>query len=236
MIVSLDNRWRSELLFMPARNGLGKLQGLEIIVNFVGVDSAVRTPTELVLPRLSAHDTLSLFNEQLALLEACQLFFIQHQLVAWVNINPAIVDALLTNSELAASVARFPFLEFTINENYPDLNTGKENHSLVLLTEKHALVLANFGAGTTSTRAVFDGLFHRVALDKNFVHHQLTSRAFEPFMRAIVSQVKPYCRSVMIAGVDNQQTLLRVTPFHFSAMQGALWPAVNAADITSLVH
>ncbi len=49
-------------------------QGLEVIVNFVGSDSTVRAPTELVLPRLTADETLALFAEQLALLEACQLF------------------------------------------------------------------------------------------------------------------------------------------------------------------
>lgn len=236
MIVSLDNTWRSELLFNPARNGQGKLQGLEILVNFAGVDNDVRTPTELILPRLSPQEMLSLFSEQLALLEACKLFFIQHQLLAWININPVIVEALLTNAELAAEVERFPFLEFTINENFPDLNKGRENHALVQLTERYSLILANFGAGTVSTRAVFDGLFNRVALDKNFFHHQLTSRTFEPFMRAIVSQVRPYCRSVMIAGVDTEQMLKRVAPFHFSAMQGSLWPAVSASAITTLVQ
>ena len=91
MIVSLDDTYRSELLLLPARKGNGMLQGLEIIVNFVGPDSNVRTPTELVIPRLTPEEILALFNEQLALLEACQLFFIQHQLTAWINIAPSLV-------------------------------------------------------------------------------------------------------------------------------------------------
>lgn len=212
------------------------LQGLEVVVNFVGSGSNVRAPAELVLPRLTPQEALALFNEQLALLESCQLFFIQQQLIAWINISPLIVESILQDEQLAASIEKLPFLEFIINENYPGLNNGQENHSLVLLQKKHPLMLSNFGAGGASTKAIFDGLFHRVMLDKNFVHQRLSSRSFEPFMRAIVSQVEPHCQAVMIAGIDNENILSRVAPFHFSAMQGALWPAVAPALITTLVQ
>ncbi|MGP3594162.1 hypothetical protein [Vagococcus sp. WN89Y] len=236
MIVSLEDTYHTEYLFLPARKSNGMLQGLEVVINFIGRDNNVRAPAELVLPRLTEQETLMLFSEQLSLLESCKLFFIQHKLIAWINITPLVVDKLLQDEQLAAHVEKYPFLEFIINENYPGLNKGQENHSLVLLKKKHPLMLSNFGAGGASTKAIFDGLFHRVMLDKNFVHQRLTSRSFEPFMRAIVSQVAPYCEAVMIAGIDNENILARVAPFHFSAMQGALWPAVVPAHITTLVH
>jgi hypothetical protein len=40
----------------------------------------------------------------------------------------------------------------------------------------------------------------------------------------------------MIDGIDDEKTLKRVKPYQFSAMQGNLWPAVPAAQITSLVQ
>ncbi|WP_367162783.1 EAL domain-containing protein [Kosakonia cowanii] len=236
MIVSLDYSYRSELLLLPARNGNGVLQGVEIIVNFVGKDSTVRAPTELVLPRLTNAEKVTLFTEQLALIEACQLFLIQHHLTAWINISPEITEQLLTDDTLAAQVRKFPCLELAINENYPDLNSGKENKTLSLLAKQYPLVLWNFGVGAASTRAVFDGLFKRVMLDKNFIHQRLSTLAFEPFMRAIISQVEPYCDAVMLAGIDDEPSLKRARAFQFSAMQGALWPAVSAAQLTSLIH
>lgn len=236
MIVSLDDTYRSELLLLPARKSNGMLQGLEIIVNFVGPDSNVRTPTELVIPRLTPEEILALFNEQLALLEACQLFFIQHQLTAWINIAPSLVDVLLADETLATNIRKFPFLEFTINENFPDLNKGKDNHPLFLLAKQYSLVLVNFGAGTASTKAIFDGLFKRVVLDKNFVHQRLASPSFEPFMRVIVAQLEPYCDALMIAGIDDEQALNRAAAFSFSAMQGAMWPPVTVEQLTSLVQ
>lgn len=76
MIITLDNAYQSELLLLPARNSAGELKGLEVLVNFTGVGSDVRIPTELVIPRLSAAEELVLFNEKLQLLDTCKLFFL----------------------------------------------------------------------------------------------------------------------------------------------------------------
>jgi hypothetical protein len=61
------------------------------------------------------------------LLDTCKLFFIQHQLIAWINITPAIVEFLLTSENTVSLLERYPFLEFTVNENYPGLNNGKDD-------------------------------------------------------------------------------------------------------------
>lgn len=236
MIVTLDNAYQSELLFLPARHDSGVLKGIEIIANFVGVESQVRIPTELVLGYLSPAQELALFQEKLALLETCKLFFIQQQLLAWINISPAIVDHLIMDGNGVSICERHPWLEFSINENYPDLNKGNMNTVLMNFALRFPLVLANFGAGDASTKAIFDGLFNRVALDKNFIQQHLTDNTFDPFLRAIVSQVTPYCQSVMVAGVDDVSTLQRLSPYQFSAMQGNLWPAVTVDKITTLVQ
>ena len=236
MIVSLDKAYRSQLLFLPARNGGGKLVGLEIIANFVGVDDAVRTPTSLIVSRLNEEQEIALFEEKLALLETCQIFFIQQQLIAWINITPAITEALLTRPALAEWAARFSFLELTVNENYPKLTRTDETHLLVHLARHFPLVLADFGAGDTSTQTVFSGLFKRVALDKNFIQQQVSLLSFEPFMRAITAQVNPCCESMMAAGVDSEQILERLKPWAFSAYQGALWPPVETSLLTTLVQ
>ena len=236
MIITLDNAYQSELLIVPARNDSGALIGIEITVNFVGVTTNVRMPTDLVMPYLSAAQELELFQEKLSLLESCKLFFIQHQLIAWVNITPTIVSWLISEDNNVSICERFPWLEFTVNENYPDLNKGKMNTALMNFALRFPLVLANFGAGDATPQAIFDGMFNRVALDKNFIQHHLTERTFEPFLRAIMMQVSPYCQSVMVAGVDDIDTLQRLSVYGFSAMQGSLWPAVSVGNITSLVQ
>lgn len=236
MIVTLDRIWRSELLFLPARNAAGKLIGLKIVAHFIGVENAVRIPTNLILPRLTPDEEVTLFREKLALLSTCQLFFIQQQVTAWLAVTPAVVTALLNDPALAADVSRFTFAELVVNERFPGLNQPDENHPLAQLAQKFPLVLSNFGSGDASTRAVFAGLFQRIVIDRQFVQRQLASASFEPFMRAITSQIQPYCQSIFIAGINNESTRERVLPFGFSGMLGELWPAVPESALLTLVQ
>ena len=153
---------------------------------------------------------------------------------ACINLTPAVANTLLSDAEYASRVERFSFIELTINESYPELNSGKENPTLAALAARFPLILTNYGAGGISTRAIFDSLFKRVVLDKNFVQQRITHISFEPFMRAILAQLSPCCESIIISGIDTQEMLERVLPVGFSAMQGGLWPAVPPAQIISL--
>ncbi|EBS3814900.1 anti-FlhDC factor YdiV [Salmonella enterica subsp. salamae serovar Sofia] len=235
MIASLDELYHSELFFLPVMDENARLVGLEIIATFATEDGAVRMPTELVAPRLSVEEQCCLFVEKLALLETCQHFFIQHKLIAWLNLPPAI-SGLLLDSELFSRAARFPFLELAINENYPGLNQGNENETLANLAIHFSLMLANFGAGEASTKAIFDGLFKRVMLDKNFIQQRAEMISFEPFMHAIVAQLSSSCESLMIAGIDNEAMFARAAPLGFSAFQGGLWPPVPVSQLIKLVQ
>lgn len=235
MIVSLDYLYHSEFSFLPARSEKGDLESVDIVTNFVSPDGNVRMPTELVMPRMSDDEQCRLFAEKLELIETCQHFFIQRKVPAWINLTPAVANILLSDAEYASRVERFSFIELTINESYPELNSGKENPTLAALAARFPLILTNYGAGGISTRAIFDGLFKRVVLDKNFVQQRITHISFEPFMRAILAQLSPSCESIIISGIDTQEMLARVLPLGFSAMQGGLWPAVSPAKIISLV-
>lgn len=236
MIITLDNAYQSELLLLPARNSAGELKGLDILVNFVGAGTNVRIPTELVIPHLSKEEELALFHEKLQLLDTCKLFFIQHNLIAWINITPVIVEFLLSDGNAVSIFERYPFLELSVNENYPGLNKGKDDPELARMAIHFPLVLANFGAGAVSLKPVYDGLFKRVILDKGFIQQRITELSFEPFMRAILWQITPHCQSVMVSGVGDHGILQRVLPFNFGAMQGSLWPAVPAEQVTTLVQ
>ncbi|BBS91957.1 hypothetical protein WP7S18C02_25720 [Klebsiella sp. WP7-S18-CRE-02] len=98
MMVSLDNTYCSQLFFLPARNSDGQLVGLKIVSQFSGIDNDIRIPTGLVLPRLTPQQEITLFEEKLALLNNCQLFFLQHNLKAWITIPPGLVDVLLADA------------------------------------------------------------------------------------------------------------------------------------------
>ncbi len=56
-------------------------------------------------------------------------------------------------------------------------------------------------------KAVFDGLFTRVMLDKSFIQQQITHRSFEPFIGAIQAQIS-------LVAIASSRTLIRQKYWH----------------------
>lgn len=236
MIISLDKDYQSTLLFQPIRKVNGALLGVEVIANFASREGDIRIPTDLVIPRISEDKQLILFYEKLALLEQFRVHFINHGLCAWININAVHVAAILSNEKLATRLAQLPFLEFTLSENYPGLNDGKDNLSLLTFSRRYALVLANFGAGVATTRSIFDRLFKRIIMDKFFIHKRISEPSFEPFMKAIVDQVAPFCHTMIVAGIDTESARQKAINVRFHAMQGNLWPVMEPEALLFLLR
>lgn len=236
MILLLDTQYRSEFYFQPVYLPDGDVLGVELIVNFVGVDAPVRIPTELVAPVIKSEQQLILFSEQIELLENYQTFFKSQSLVVWVNISAVIADAILIDTALSARLSQLPFIEFTLNENFHELNRGNENTRLMAMGKNYPLVLANFGAGIATSKPIFDGIFKRVFLDKAFIHKQITRRSFEPFMLAMLAQLSPFCQTLTITGIDDEVARQKVLSFSAFAMQGNLWPGIAPERLEEWFH
>ncbi|HAZ7302229.1 TPA: EAL domain-containing protein [Escherichia coli] len=215
MKIFLENLYHSDCYFLPIRDNQQDLVGVELITHFSSEDGTVRIPTSRVIAQLTEEQHWQLFSEQLELLKSCQHFFIQH---------------------FAGELLKYPFIELLINENYPHFNEGKDNRDLLSLSQMYPLVLGNLGAGNSTMKAVFDGLFTRVMLDKSFIQQQITHRSFEPFIRAIQAQISPCCNCIIAGGIDTPEILAQIIPFDFHALQGCLWPAVPINQITTLVQ
>ena len=178
MKIFLENLYHSDCYFLPIRDNQQVLVGVELITHFSSEDGTVRIPTSRVIAQLTEEQHWQLFSEQLELLKSCQHFFIQHKLFAWLNLTPQVATLLLERDNYAGELLKYPFIELLINENYPHLNEGKDNRGLLSLSQVYPLVLGNLGAGNSTMKAVFDGLFTRVMLDKSFIQQQNTHRLF----------------------------------------------------------
>lgn len=235
MIVKRDEDYCSYLLLQPYRNDQGELISLDIRTRFIIPATGVQIPEQFVLPGITAQEHIFLFHEKLALLETWQHFFISRSLFALVDINEVVAQHILNDENTAAKIAQFSFLELTINESFSEVNKGNENKTLLALSQRFPLVLANFGAGIATARPVIDGLFSRVILDRSFVQRLITQPSFEPFMRTLITQLKPGCGSFIISGIDNQLAYQRASGLGFTAMQGACWSAVEPENLASLI-
>ncbi|EMH4160875.1 EAL domain-containing protein [Pluralibacter gergoviae] len=220
MIVSLDDAYARGLLLLPARDGAGRLAGLDIIA---------RHPASVPLP-----DDIVLFRLQLAVVERVALFLTRRGLTAWILINEAVARTLLADAALMENAQRFPFLALKVSEKF----AGSPTASAVLEQLKPAfpLVLADFGAGDAPASTLFSGLFSAAVFDAGFIHRQLSLPSFAPLMRALMAQINVAVDAVMAAGVDSDTMLAALAPWSFDAMQGALWPAVGVDALMQLVQ
>ncbi|NIY49146.1 EAL domain-containing protein [Cedecea colo] len=235
MIVSLDIVYHSHFCFLPIRLPEGQLFAVQVITNFIGADTPVRIPTELVLPHINAEQEVELFCEKLSLLEKYQDFFMTQPFPAWVNINENIADAILSRQPLITRIRRLPFIALTINESFADLNLGSDNLRLREISKLFPLALEDFGAGIATTKPIIDGLFTSIMLDKGFIHKQIHESSFIPFMQAITDQLSPFCRALIIAGIDDEASRTKARLPGFNAMQGNLWPAVPPESLAELL-
>lgn len=236
MIVSLDVKYHSQYLFLPVRRGDDSLLGVELIADFISDNASVRIPPGFVLSRITAEQRLILFYEAISLLEQHREFFIQNQVLAWVSVDEIIVSALLSGVALQKRVSELPFLEFSLTEDYPGLNAGKAHPQLNALQALHPLLLANYGSGGATSRAVYEGMYRRVKLDKQFINRQLSPSTFEPFISAIIKQISPCCDTLILPGIDNEIARRHAIALGVGAVQGRLWPPVMAASLASLIE
>ncbi len=180
----------------------------------------MRIPTSRVIAQLTEEQHWQLFSEQLELLKSCQHFFIQHKLFAWLNLTPQVATLLLERDNYAGELLKYPFIELLIDRNYPHLNEGKDNRGLLSLSQVYPLVLGNLGAGNSTMKAVFDGLFTRVMLDKSFIQQQIAHRSlnrlFVRFRRKFPLVAIASSRGALI----RPRNMTQITPLRFPCSPG----------------
>lgn len=229
MIVIAGCEYHSQFLFQPLRRNDDTLHGIELITWFSTQDGVVNTPEALLSLQMSPAQKQSLFCEKIALIQQYQHLFAQYDLQVLLHIDEDIACFLFSSPMFVKAVSSLPFLHLLIDESFTDISAGRDNALLLKLSQRFSLGLANYGSGGLSGRAVLQGLFKYIMLDKNFVHTRARRLSFSSFLYAIVNQVGPCCQALCISGVDSQSIRQLVSPMTFSAMQGALWPAIDAA-------
>lgn len=235
MIVALDTLYHSRLLFQPARDATGCLHSLDLVTQFNGVNAPVSIPVSLIIPCLTIEQQLTLLDEQLMLLENNLLFFFGQNITVRLAINDSVARHMMSDITLMQRIKALPFLILVINENFPDLNSGRENRLIRELAHQYPLALGNYGAGIITTRPVFDGLFRQVILDRFFIRKQILSSSFCPFMRAIIDQVGSSCQTLIVDGIDTDSQYDKVLSLGFQAIKGNLWPVQPPGQLASLL-
>lgn len=221
--------------FKPAWRPDNRLMGMEVITSLAPCDSPERLSQTGLVAHLDSRQQIALFNEKIELLEQAKVLIESLQITIWLTINDIILTEMMQRTEWVTRLQHLSFLTLMIDEDFPGLAYGRKNLRLIWLKDKFPLALANFGAGNSSNRPVFDGLFRHIFLDQGFIHNHSQRLSFTPFANAIIRQITPCCDALMISGIDDMALYQEVQGLDFTAMRGNLWPAIGSDEL-SILH
>jgi EAL domain-containing protein (putative c-di-GMP-specific phosphodiesterase class I) len=235
MKVHISADYQSEIWFYPACTISGQLVAVELVSQFVHDTAPVTLPQDLLLPQLNETQRLRLLQRQIALLEQHYAFFDQNQVLAFMRIDEHLAQTLLASELLIHKIKQLPFLLLDLSETFPQLLNGVNDPLISALKQQFRLSLSHFGAGKSSTRAVYDNLFDCIKLDKTFIQALAKRASFQPFIQSIVDNFRSHTQLMIICGIDDRNLLDKIATLPDAVMQGALFPPVKAEALNRLI-
>lgn len=235
MQIHLSADFRSRNIFYPCYTPHGRLAAVEMNVTFVHETADVTLPQSMLLPQLDATQRAAIMQDQLSLLENNSDFFNKHNVRATICVDSFSVESILNNDLLQHRIRQLPWLELQIDEAYPGLALGENNAELMTLRSIAALSLSHFGAGKIPAKPIYDNLFTRVKIDKKFLQAAAKRASFPAFIHAICSNIDAHCQYIVLPGIDDELLLNKVLAVNPWGLEGAIFPAVDAANLDALV-
>lgn len=235
MKVHLSADYQSEIWFYPVCTLSGQLVAVELVSQFVHDTAPVTLPQDLLLPQLDETQQLRLLQIQINLLEQHRDFFDKNHVLALMRIDENLARTLLASELLLRKIKQLPFILLDLSETFPQLFNGINDPLISTLKQQFRLSLSHFGAGKSSTRAVYDNLFDAIKLDKQFIQSLAKRASFQPFIQSIMDNFGGHTRQMVICGIDDEALLKKVSFLHDVLIQGALFPPVKAEALSRLI-
>ncbi|WP_075181669.1 EAL domain-containing protein [Pantoea sp. 1.19] len=226
----------SQAIYSPMYRFNGELAAVTVTTPFQHASANVLLPQEMHNAQLTLAQRERLLLAQLQDIEKHRAFFTQHRVEAGIAIDAVVADALLTHPPLRETLERLPFVALLIREDFPHLAQGLRDPLLRQLSEAFMLCLENAGAGKAPPTAIYDGMFHRVRLDKRFVQQMMKRGAFRPFMQTLRDNFAPFCDELVIQGIDNVTMLEKVRHLGYHAVSGDLFANATPDTLSALTR
>lgn len=236
MKIHLEADYKSYTAFYPVYSFDGQLISVELLTHFSHSTANVAIPQHLLLPQLTTDQRITLLQTQINSIEKHHDFFRLQGVKVALKIDDILAKAILESDFLTRKLDALEWLELEINESFPDLKWGKDNPSLMALSQRFDLSLENYGAGKAPSKAVYDNLFSRIKLDKGFIQHNINRLSFRPFISTVLDHIKPHCQQVIVQGIDDLSGLEKISHYDFDGIQSSLFSPVGEEALSSLIY
>lgn len=204
-------------LYEPIVSVSGVILGFELVKE-KNTKESNEYSEDYALP-LSAEEKVKDFFEQVTTACVNESIFIANGFLLSINIDYEIAVHIASNQAIQKVLQQHKYIRLEVSEDFHEFNAGQERPVLQSLAACCPLWLDNFGAGNTSLTLVMSEKFEYIKISKTFFwQHQGTQS-----LRKVIAHLRPYCRGIIINGVENSQHIEYLSGSDILAMQGALW-------------
>lgn len=204
-------------LYEPIVSVSGVMLGFELVRKTEQSESDENSAS-YALP-VSAEEKVKIFFEQVTTACVNESIFIANGFLLSISIDDEIAAHIADNLAIQKVLQRYKYIRLTVKEDFSEFNVGQDRPVLQSLAVCCPLWLDNFGAGNTSLTLVMSESFEYIKISKVFFwQHQGTQS-----LRKVIDHLRPYCRGVIVNGVENSQHIEYLNGSDIRAMQGALW-------------
>ncbi|EPH0725016.1 EAL domain-containing protein [Enterobacter hormaechei] len=209
----------------------GQLIGCELLTRFHREDLPVLNSKYFIMA-MTVEGKKELLKRQLETVEVHASWFREHRLFCTVNVDTVQARLCVFDRDIIQLLDKLDFIRLEISENFEGLEMGVEHPILrTLLNIGYRLFLDDLGAGSSNVKALINGCYEAVKLDRAFYRQEVQ----KPTFNVLIKNIMKYCPYVIVEGVEERQEITVLRDAGVTAVQGYLYRSVNFSKVTSLL-
>lgn len=222
MVESLEQRqfWLRclrQYTVQPIYKTDGKLMAVELLTMITHPDDArVRIPPERYFSSISVPHRLLIIEEQLRCLLSRESLFLQHGILASINIDGPTLMAMKQYVAMIGLIDRLPWVRFELVEHI--MLPAAE--SLARTKEFGPLWLDDFGTGMANFSVLSEVRYDYIKLARELFIMLRQSESGRDLFPALVQLMNGYCQGVIVEGVETRDEWLDIQASSACAAQG----------------
>lgn len=222
MVESLDQRrfWLEclrQYTIQPIYKTDGKLMAVELLTVVTHPDDLLGCiPPDRYFSALPVHNRLLIIEEQLHCLLSRESLFLQHGILASINIDGPTLMAMKQYAVIVNLMARLPWVRFELVEHI----TLPAAESLTRTKEFGPLWLDDFGTGMANFSALSEVRYDYIKLARELFMMLRQSENGRNLFTTLIQVMSGYCQGVIVEGVETQDEWLDVQASAACAAQG----------------
>jgi EAL domain-containing protein (putative c-di-GMP-specific phosphodiesterase class I) len=203
--------------FQPIYRTNGELLGIELLTRIFHP----KQPTEYLSPEryfvaITISKRLEIVREQLDLLQHWAPVFAKYHLMASVNVDGQVLEAIQTEKGLTQQIAQMPYLRFELVEHAENAL----NIPLSKIEQSDRLWLDDFGEGIANFCSFTAWKYQYIKIARDLFMLLSQSDAGRQLLKTLVTITNRYSQGVIVEGVETEQEWAMVCDCEAYAAQG----------------